>query len=161
TTTSFGAAAVRSRKSGATPARAATTIALDGYARRTAASAGSAITASPSQFGARTISRSMSATSLLFVAGRGEHALFRRGLDVAPAAMHPEPQAGIAAHVHFEHVGAALREVAQRVAVAGRRRIDGVLVDHAESSTRQRQREDRKDRRARAERDRRQRRRRR
>ena len=48
-----------SAKSGATDARAATVIDAAGAARRTSAIAGSAITASPSQFGARMTRRFM------------------------------------------------------------------------------------------------------
>ena len=36
-------------------------------------------------------------------------------LQVAPAAVHPQPQLGVAPDVHLEHVGAALRELANRV----------------------------------------------
>ena len=55
--TSSGAAGVSSSKIGATPAIAAMAIRASGMAARTAASAGSAMTASPSQFGARMTSR--------------------------------------------------------------------------------------------------------
>src|SRR5262249_36470776 len=70
--------------------------------------------------------------SLLFVARRGEHAFVGRGLDVAPAPVHPEPEARIASYVHLEYVGASLREITERVAVAGGPRIDPVLVHHPE-----------------------------
>ena len=41
----------------------------------------------------------------------------------AIAAMHPQPQIWIAAHVHLQHVGAALRELAHRVGrISSRRR---------------------------------------
>ena len=41
----------------------------------------------------------------------------RRAIDVAPAAVHPQPQLRVAAHVHLEHVGAALRELADGVGI--------------------------------------------
>ena len=72
--------------------------------------------------------------------------------------MHPQPQLGLAPHVHLEHVGAALRELAHRVGGARRRRFDRVLVDQAEAAVRQRHGEDRHHRRAGAQRERRQRR---
>src|SRR5688572_24686574 len=81
--------------------------------RRNAAIAGSAITASPSQFGARRAIRipypRQPLFGDLFSARRREHAGHRRNIrrKVAPAAVHPEPEIGITAHVHLEHVGAA------------------------------------------------------
>ena len=53
--------------------------------------------------------------------------------------MHPQPELGIAADVHFENVGAALRELADGIGIVGGRRIDRMLVDHAEAAVRQRQ----------------------
>src|SRR3954449_10066281 len=93
--------------------------------------AGSAITASPSQLGARTTMRSGSDTLWDWVIIFG----------LAPAAVHPKPKTGIAAHVHFEDVGAALRELAQRVGAGWPGRIHRVLVDHAKPPAWQRQRE--------------------
>ena len=84
------------------------------------------------------------------------------GIIVAPAAVHPQPELRMAAHVHLEHVGAPLRELADRVRrCRSRRRLDRVLVDQPVASAAERQREHRHDRRAGAQRQRRHRRRRR
>src|SRR5713226_4510278 len=84
--------------SGAMWGCAATVIAASGHSRRTSAIAGSAMTASPSQFGA-TIRRLFN-SPWSFVLGPGS--IFH-----APAPMHPEPEIGTPADVHLEHVGAA------------------------------------------------------
>ena len=61
--------------------------------------------------------------------------MLRRGsrplAAVTPAAVHPQPQVGVPAHVHLEHVGAPLRELAHGVGAVGRRRLDRVLVDRS------------------------------
>src|SRR6185369_2910950 len=104
------------------------------------------MTASPSQFGASTTMPPGSdiATLFRFVAHpeifAGQHLL------IAPPPVHPQPECGMPPHVHLEHVGAALREVANGIRRIGSRRIDGMLVDETVASSRQRQREDRYDR---------------
>ena len=127
---------VSSSNIGAIDGSAATARRRRGNAARTATTAGSAITASPSQFGMRTTMRAGARLSafidlvhrLPFVrhgilpGGAREHPshLFA-DRNVAPSAMHPEPLFRIAANVHLEHVGAALRELADRVGAVGRR----------------------------------------
>src|SRR5688500_17667225 len=101
----------------ATDARAATDSRAPANRRRTSAMAGSAITASPSQFGATTRRREISGIGFrlgLAVVHRQRRAGERR-IAVAPAAMHPQPELGMTPYVHLEHVGAALGELADRV----------------------------------------------
>ena len=61
---------------------------------------------------------------------------------------------GMAADVHLEHVGAALRELANRHRAVGARRLDRMLVNHPVAAAGERQREHRHDRRAGAQRQR-------
>src|SRR4029450_4180343 len=81
--------------------------------------AGSAMTASPSQFGASTTTTPGSDIAIVFgfVAHpeifAGQHVL------IAPAPVHPQPSCRMPPHVHLEHVGAALREVANRIGRIG------------------------------------------
>ena len=42
------------------------------------------------------------------------------GVAFAPAAVHPQPQVRVPPHVHLEHVGAALRELADGVGCSDR-----------------------------------------
>ena len=82
-----------------------------------------------------------SATTSSLRCWRREHAPDVRvaRLDVSPSPMHPQPEIGIAAHVHLEDVGAALREFADGIGVVGTGRIDRMFVDHPESSAGPRQ----------------------
>ena len=50
--------------------------------------------------------------------------------SVAPAAVHPQPEMRMPPHVHLEHVGAALRQLAHGIRRVGRRQLDRALVDH-------------------------------
>src|SRR4249919_1822251 len=59
---------------------------------------------------------------------------------VPPSTMHPEPELRVPADVHLEHIGATLGELGNRMFVVGWRRLDGVFVDHPESTTWKRQR---------------------
>ena len=52
------------------------------------------------------------------------------------------------ADVHLEHVGAALRQLVDRILGAHGRRLDGMLVDHLVAPAAERQREERHDARA-------------
>src|SRR5436190_17498619 len=106
-----------------TLARAATNRRRSAKPRFRSAIAGSAITASPSQLGAMTSNGRPSA--------------------IAPPPMHPQPQPWVPPDVHLEYVGAALREVADRIGCIGLRRIDRVLVDESIPAPRQREREHR------------------
>src|SRR5258708_26033727 len=101
-----------SEKSGAIAGRAATVIAASGIARRRSAIAGSAMTASPSQFGATISIRFTIVDSLGIALGSRKHARRSRARRraVSPAAVHPEPEVRMAPHVHFEYVGAPLCE---------------------------------------------------
>src|SRR4051812_40115547 len=89
----------------ATERRAATTRRTVAKWRRTSAIAGSAITASPSQFGANTHTVGDSAVTPR-LGKRGFAAGSLRTL--APPPVHPEPQLGIPPHIHLEYVGATL-----------------------------------------------------
>ena len=86
----------------------------------------------PSQFGARMTTATLEIWSMLrsriarscpafFARRRREHPadLVVLRLDIPPAAVHPEPESGIAAHVHLEDVGAALRQLPDRVGIVG------------------------------------------
>src|SRR4029450_13854253 len=99
--TASGRAEVASSNIGAIGAIAAIVIWVSGSAARTDASAGSAMTASPSQFGAR-ITRRAGLVDISIGRPR-EHAFHTcaRG-DVAPAPVHPQPQLRIPAQVHLE-----------------------------------------------------------
>ena len=81
------------------------------------------------------------------------HAL-ERGTAVSPPPVHPQPQLGMAPHVHLENVGAALRELVDGVLRIGWRRLDRMLVNHPIASRPERERKDRHDRRARSQRER-------
>ena len=101
------------------------------------------MTMSPSQFGRRMTTlwacvHATSPTESAFLVCRGrEHARDRRGggLEIAPAAVHPQPEIRIPPHVHLEDVGAPLREVAHdRLRVVGGSACGGstgVLVDRS------------------------------
>ena len=65
------------------------------------------------------------------------------GTGAPPSPMHPQPQLGMAAHVHLQHVGAPLGELRHGVGAVGRRRLHGMLVDETVASARQRQGEHR------------------
>src|SRR5262249_54096350 len=153
-----------SLKSGAMEGRAATVIVVSGEARWTSAIAGSAITASPSQFGARTTrcvtgSRLQFFSSLAVALNRRKHARRAVGRPVlSPAPMHPQPEIGPAADLHLEHVRTTLRELLHGVYAVGARRLDGMLVDHTIAPCANGQRKHRYDRRAGSKRQRRERR---
>src|SRR5258706_8535862 len=104
--------------------------------------AGNAITASPSQFGATMTMRSSVAMAVVFcllpsafclvvvfVTGFRKHPRRLRRRRIAPAAMHPQPQIRTAPHLHLEHVGAALREFADRAVSRFLRRRDRRFVN--------------------------------
>src|SRR6185295_10777578 len=57
--------------------------------------------------------------------------------------MHPEPELRIAADVHLQYVGAALRELANRIRSAGLRSRDWTVIDQTVAAARKRKREDR------------------
>ena len=107
---------VSSRKSAATAGAAAIVKCARAKCRRTAAIAGSASTASPSQFGGRTtdartssgvaarVIRASRVSSGAAAGNMPRHRGSRRTGVVAPAPVHPEPEMRMAAHVHLEHV---------------------------------------------------------
>src|SRR3954467_8350018 len=110
----------------ATERRAATTRRAVAKWRRTSAIAGSAITASPSQFGANTQTVGESAVNPRL----GKDDLVAGSLRaVAPPPVHPQPQLGIPPHIHLEHVGASLREFPDRLRRVVTRGLDWVVVD--------------------------------
>ena len=99
-------------------------------ARRRSPTAGSAMTASPNQFGETTSRRSILGHAVMMrrFAGR---------LSIAPSAMHPEPQMRVPPHIHLQHVGAALRELANRVRAVVVRRWHGTVVDQTVAAPRE------------------------
>ena len=72
---------------------------------------------------------------------------------VAPPAVHPQPQLRVPAHVHLEHIRAALREVTDGFGRIIGGRVDRVLVDQPVSADAGWQRKHGDDRRAGAERE--------
>src|SRR5688500_19704296 len=90
-----------SPKRSATERRAATTILASGNRRRRSAIAGRAMTASPSQFGART-ARHRGSDIGLCIGAIVQDIGDVRGLGLAPPAMHPEPQVRVTPHVHLQ-----------------------------------------------------------
>ena len=62
---------------------------------------------------------------------------------VAPSPVHPQPEMWIATHIHLQHVGAALRELANRIRPFRLRSRHGAVEDQAITATGKRKCKDR------------------
>src|SRR5262249_16103550 len=116
------------------------------------ATAGSAITASPNQFGATTRTVAGSGIRLRVRNIPRQQAFCRDEFMIAPPTMHPQPHPGMTPNVHLEDVGTPLGELAGGVRGFRMRRFDRVLVDESVAAVRQRKSKRRNDRGARAQR---------